>query len=819
MKVGRTLRFEQLEDRRVLSLVVTETQPRISSVTLSIHGSFLGYEVVNSTVQPTTRLYNQFWTSRAFDASSIERQLVNGAVGANWINGYWGKVDYGGSVSVTSTLTQSAFDEGGGIRRYEITRVATVSREVHKNQLEVVPLPPNPTTHKFLQTSYATFEASVSSGGFSWSLTDPLEYVVSQSGSSSIDGFDRVRTDQNPTTASATDTVTYTSRETVRIGRRSASLESVKFQGGAPILPDPGTNNYLFESDPDRKDYEDIDHNGSPDEQRPVLYAAGSVPILDAVFHFPQGSTGDYTVRGIATGGFHFHGEGSVSDGRLSVQNMHAKDQFGMPKTFGAEVTKYGRDTEKGIFAVEWKLTPADGGEEIPAGQSENTLYLSATRPQVTNFTLAETPQATGRQGVAGIFETVVDIAVTRNLGRIAADVNGIILGTWSYFDSNDAVRVDGTTRLKYWGGGSTDTPSKYSTPFLLKNADGKCNSWAYFFLDVLAVNGVTARIGADEGLVGIWSRNVERDKDGNPIVDHDGNYVPKEFLLINQVDELRPGRSGVIAYPFFWDVTLLNKRTQTEISGLTDIALRPIGAQNNLQPIQDFTNHAIVRIGGRLYDPSYGESYGDIEEWEEKSLAGFVLERTKKQGIGILEVLSGHDFNGNGTPTDAYLADGRFVRLNRVNHPEVTTKTFDIPYTAIGAAGLPQGLSATPESHLVASLPVETSSNTPVFGRTTQVSAWFAPSLSLAKRNQLDLESPTQAGFVEWRTESTQSSNKAWNTVSSAHGTNAATAGSDDSVTASDAVFNTVGDELAVDELNAVMTNLLGNDVSQLWF
>ena len=38
------------------------------------------------------------------------------------------------------------------------------------------------------------------------------------------------------------------------------------------------------------------------------------------------------------------------------------------------------------------------------------------------------------------------------------------------------------------------------------------------------------------------------------------------------------------------------------------------------------FTNHALVRYGGMLYDPSYGKKYATLQEWEDDALAGIIV-------------------------------------------------------------------------------------------------------------------------------------------------------------------------------------------------
>ena len=54
-----------------------------------------------------------------------------------------------------------------------------------------------------------------------------------------------------------------------------------------------------------------------------------------------------------------------------------------------------------------------------------------------------------------------------------------------------------------------------------------------------------------------------------------------------------------------------------------TDIVIKSSNpAQNNNQPQFVFNGHAVVKLKGKLYDPSYGgEPFADLEAWENASL------------------------------------------------------------------------------------------------------------------------------------------------------------------------------------------------------
>jgi hypothetical protein len=202
-----------------------------------------------------------------------------------------------------------------------------------------------------------------------------------------------------------------------------------------------------------------------------------------------------------------------------------------------------------------------------------------------------------------------------RNIGRIAGDSQGIIEGTWTYFDMNepgDALRIDGAP-LRYWVSAENSEQADfvklnvgYNTPDLLAKAGGSCGGWAQFFLDVLAVNGVFAN--GDDGILKITSP------------------IEKEELVIKNV-LLQPGTSTNVKYPYRDGGLETNLLTETITALPSEVEdVRGISAQHNADPTSRFDNHALVRIGATLFDPGYGARYSRLTDWEDAALAGFSI-------------------------------------------------------------------------------------------------------------------------------------------------------------------------------------------------
>ncbi len=116
--------------------------------------------------------------------------------------------------------------------------------------------------------------------------------------------------------------------------------------------------------------------------------------------------------------------------------------------------------------------------------------------------------------------------------------------------------------KIKYYGAGSS-TPMQSTTSSLLENADGNCGAWVRFFRDILRAHG-------------------------------DNSGVHKEIITKDQA----PPWNG---YGF---------KIYVECRG-----------QNKTKPYFSFRNHAVLKYGGILYDPSYGRTYDDLLKWEDASV------------------------------------------------------------------------------------------------------------------------------------------------------------------------------------------------------
>ena len=50
------------------------------------------------------------------------------------------------------------------------------------------------------------------------------------------------------------------------------------------------------------------------------------------------------------------------------------------------------------------------------------------------------------------------------------------------------------------------------------------------------------------------------------------------------------------------------------------------VPGQNTTNPLSIFSVHALMKINGSYYDPSYGTKFTNLQQWEDQSVAGFVI-------------------------------------------------------------------------------------------------------------------------------------------------------------------------------------------------
>lgn len=260
-------------------------------------------------------------------------------------------------------------------------------------------------------------------------------------------------------------------------------------------------------------------------------------------------------------------------------------------------------------FSLDWELSFDSGTTWSKVATTKHTVYV----------TLAD-PKTRLRQ------ETLFEIGC-RNADGIDTEAN-VTDAVWNEFPDLVVKRVDGTQLTYYrdWETNNTDTSR------LLSQGDGICTAWAHFFVDLLKLHG------------------IDQENEGRRIYAIKG----RESILINNRQFPATGIGRFPGYPYF---NIYPGNNFEAVAGnayvwryadVTDLGGVPGQVAPNPRSI--FDRHHVVVFNNTYYDPSYGRTYGSLQEFEDKEVAGFCLYpmigRVKESEVNL-------DLNGDGKITD----------------------------------------------------------------------------------------------------------------------------------------------------------------------
>jgi hypothetical protein len=256
---------------------------------------------------------------------------------------------------------------------------------------------------------------------------------------------------------------------------------------------------------------------------------------------------------------------------------------------------------------IKWTVT--QGANIYDAGMSDHTVYVIFKAPRAgyedkTYLTLVNytTHQAVYQTQESGVVEKVwSEFRDWQVQTRILDPASGAITLDATNMVYWNEVGVDKTLQWLFENLGAVFTcPQYFGTEVLLRTQQGRCGAWADFLQHSLAIHGIQAdRVR----LVIAWGGADCPDKE---------DCI---FLVKNWEFAAAGGTSGDAEYPFTW----------AEVTDRNGVPAQ--GVIQNPPPF--FWDHAIARVAGKLYDPSYGlpdanEGYADLATYDDASIAGF---------------------------------------------------------------------------------------------------------------------------------------------------------------------------------------------------
>jgi len=339
------------------------------------------------------------------------------------------------------------------------------------------------------------------------------------------------------------------------------TLEMVNYLGKLGMIPDPGLPAWQVNTDWVK---------GQPSKTDPVAYKSGDTVSCSASFSVTNGWIDSAIVNNLQVRFIAEDLPGSPESAWKSFDGYNVYDVF-LTQTL-ADI--YGVAQPDFIEAsnLRWEFRVAgDPENRVITGKNANPFYVTRTQPYGTLYhTVVHVgcEAAKGQTTESGVFNAIWGKFENRSIHSVKV-VNGVVVNNelLSYYgkasdDTNGAIKLKLAIESI---GGVIQTPplqlpsiarkSEVSTTVgLLTNADGICDAWAQFMVNVLDVQGIQTHLGS----IYAYPQN---------------SNDPNAFNVKSSV----PGQ----------------------------------GTASPRESI--FVAHAVVGYDGEIYDPSYGLPYGTL--------------------------------------------------------------------------------------------------------------------------------------------------------------------------------------------------------------
>jgi hypothetical protein len=250
-------------------------------------------------------------------------------------------------------------------------------------------------------------------------------------------------------------------------------------------------------------------------------------------------------------------------------------------------------------FLLNWQYNPNNGSDWKNLGNSVNTCYISR--------------QPLDELAGQRYFHTTVHLSCTAAQGQ--DDEQAIVNNIYKLFTTRDVKKYGAANAMNYWG---NTTNNYYETIDLIRYGTGRCGAWARFFVDMLAIQGISVDL-----------KRMTRSP-LEPMILQGQSLTNLQAALGNAANagDITFDSNTAIANGCFlvkhWNVqpnhfyirlnTSLNPNEfyKEYIDPIdNNVAQDGVPAQSNDNPRSRFYDHVIIKYNDNYYDPSYG-SYGE---------------------------------------------------------------------------------------------------------------------------------------------------------------------------------------------------------------
>ncbi len=323
----------------------------------------------------------------------------------------------------------------------------------------------------------------------------------------------------------------------------------------------------------------DTDGDQNPEKDDAVAYTRGRVMRVQAklVASPPPGAPINVTLRATGPDGIVLEGSGAITGSEAMIELSSTQPLPNMTKRY-----------QPLVFT--WSISHDGTTQDI--GGSRHPLYITLEDP------LPE----------RDLFLTALDLGIGAG---DAADSASALARTWASFEGPANVRTWEGRPLFYYRPGEGFGDCAFSSETLLTqaNSSGMCGAFAHLLRDALGVNGLATQF------IDITERNAE-------------------LMLVKEWQFLVPTFSS----PYRWQLELV----QEEFQAIGMVPPKPDGiygrmkslagvaGQNTPTPSEKvFSSHTVVELlapglSGTYYDPSYGKTFANEQDFQRTALAGF---------------------------------------------------------------------------------------------------------------------------------------------------------------------------------------------------
>jgi len=484
-------------------------------------------------------------------------------------------IENGGISSHTTNIAQTHFlalvDSQGG----KLLRVRNCSSDL--DNLSVSILGEEPILVGVDQEFEIEAEGCPKGGDFKWSIDDPTK--LEPTSGFTTNPFTVKGIAPGTTKVHVTYTVAGRTRsDEVEVTVIEVILKEVSFIGDHSILKDG-----IGKADPIVDPvWVDDDNDGDPEINNPVAYSRAMPMQIVATFEITP-SLNENVLAGVTIEG---DGPGSLDFNAtdITLTGTEVSIPLTLSEEFLPNETKYFNP-----MTIDWKSS-FDGTNFTPAGTSKHQVYVTLADPLTP-------PQQ--------LFLTALHLAISNDGAQNEIQA---VQKTWDLIKGPANITTWDGRKLFYYKPGQNFEACATSSFQLLTFAtgSGQCGSFALLLMDAFGANGIQSEfvvvrakdfLSGTSFLVNDWGFGAESFPE---------NAEYKWKLILSE------GGGGMVP------------PLPADVYG-DMLSLPGIPGQNTVTPSEKaFGSHFIVKVLGSYYDPSYGVTYVDADDFEEKSVAGY---------------------------------------------------------------------------------------------------------------------------------------------------------------------------------------------------